>query len=301
MNYLGDFKEDSEIVVFFTTHDKEGAAVAPSSALESGDIIIYKGNSATQKSSTNGLTMTSPFDSIVGLHQLRIDTSNDTGDIGFWEDGNEYFVILSPDETIDGEIVVKVLASFSLQRASGALAYAITINGKVDDILTDTGTTLDGKIDTVDGIVDAIKLKTDNLPLSPAAVGSAMTLADDAITSAKFDESTAFPLKSVDTGDTSVARTGADSDTLETLSDQLDAVSLAIGSLPTVDLILDEDVEGTITLRQAMRLLIAYVCGRASGGGTATVVFRNQANSLNRISMTVDSSGNRSAVTLNMA
>lgn len=32
------------------------------------------------------------------------------------------------------------------------------------------------KVDTVDAVADAIKLKTDNLPASPAAVGSAMTL-----------------------------------------------------------------------------------------------------------------------------
>lgn len=51
-----------------------------------------------------------------------------------------------------------------------------------------------------------------------------ITLADDAITAAKFDESTAYPLKSADTGSTQVARVGADSDTLETLSDQLDVV-----------------------------------------------------------------------------
>ena len=51
-----------------------------------------------------------------------------------------------------------------------------------------------------------------------------VTLADDAITSAKFDESTAFPVKSADTGATALARTGADSDTLETLSDQIDTV-----------------------------------------------------------------------------
>jgi len=49
-------------------------------------------------------------------------------------------------------------------------------------------------------------------------------LADDAITAAKFDQSTAFPLTQADTGSTAVARTGADGDTLETLSDQLDAV-----------------------------------------------------------------------------
>lgn len=50
-------------------------------------------------------------------------------------------------------------------------------------------------------------------------------LADDAITAAKFDESTAFPLKTADTGATAVARTGADSDTLETLSDQVDGIT----------------------------------------------------------------------------
>lgn len=57
-----------------------------------------------------------------------------------------------------------------------------------------------------------------------ASVTAGVSLADDAITSAKFDESTAFPLKAADTGATQVARTGADSDTLETLSAQIDAV-----------------------------------------------------------------------------
>lgn len=52
-------------------------------------------------------------------------------------------------------------------------------------------------------------------------------LADDAITADKFDETTAFPLTLPDTGVTAVARTGADSDTLETLSDQIDGVEPA--------------------------------------------------------------------------
>jgi len=57
-----------------------------------------------------------------------------------------------------------------------------------------------------------------------AKAGDAMTLSDDAITSAKFDESTAFPVKSADSGSTQIARTGADSDTLETLSDEIAAI-----------------------------------------------------------------------------
>jgi len=57
---------------------------------------------------------------------------------------------------------------------------------------------------------------------SRAAPGDEMALVDDAIEAGKFDESTAFPLKDDDSGATQVARTGADGDTLETLSDQLD-------------------------------------------------------------------------------
>jgi len=73
-----------------------------------------------------------------------------------------------------------------------------------------------------DGDLAAIKVKTDTIPASPAAVGSLMGLLNDAITSAKFDESTAFPVKLADTGVTQIARVGADGDTLETLSDQID-------------------------------------------------------------------------------
>jgi len=58
-----------------------------------------------------------------------------------------------------------------------------------------------------------------------------VTLADDAIKASTFDESTAFPLKSADTGSTQVARVGADSDTLETLSDQLDAAALEVDAI----------------------------------------------------------------------
>jgi hypothetical protein len=53
-----------------------------------------------------------------------------------------------------------------------------------------------------------------------------VTLADNSITADAFDESTAFPLAAADTGATAVARTGADSDTLESLSDQLDGAAL---------------------------------------------------------------------------
>jgi hypothetical protein len=113
--YLGDFADNSVIHIPFTSHDLTGAPVAPSSAFEAADIVIYKGNSATQKTSANGLTMTSPFDSLTGMHMLTIDTSVDTGDSGFWVTGADYTVVLSPDETVDGIEVRAVLARFSIE------------------------------------------------------------------------------------------------------------------------------------------------------------------------------------------
>lgn len=82
-----------------------------------------------------------------------------------------------------------------------------------------------GAVGSVTGAVGSVTGNVGgNVAGSVASVTAGVTLADDAITSAKFDESTAYPLKSADTGATAVARTGADSDTLETLSDQIDAV-----------------------------------------------------------------------------
>ena len=60
-----------------------------------------------------------------------------------------------------------------------------------------------------------------------------VTLADDAITAAKFDESTAFPLKAADTGSTQVARRGSENETLSTLSNTLNNISYDIYNLPT--------------------------------------------------------------------
>gem|GEM_PF-4790871 len=52
------------------------------------------------------------------------------------------------------------------------------------------------------------------------------------------------------------------------------------------------------TYLQAQREKFSFLLGVASGGGTSTLVFRDKGDSKNRVSMTVDSAGNRSAVTL---
>lgn len=80
-----------------------------------------------------------------------------------------------------------------------------------------------------------------------------------------------------------------------------DAVSAAALAAGAVDEILDEVVEGSITLRQAIRIILARLVNKAGGGGTTTLTFRDVADTKPRVTMTVDADGNRSAVTLDGA
>ena len=64
------------------------------------------------------------------------------------------------------------------------------------------------------------------------------------------------------------------------------------------DAVHDEVVEGAYTLRHYLRLLAAVLFGKATGGGTTAITFRDTADGTDRVVMTVDASGDRSAVTL---
>lgn len=176
MNFLGDFPEDfATVTCMFTTHQADGAPVAPLTAFEAADVLIYKNGNAAQKTSTNGVTMTSPFDSVTGLHCVVIDTSNDTGDAGFWVAGAQYTLVLSPDtETVDGIAVAKVLGSFTLGLVP-LVATVAAIKAKTDNLPSDPADASDiaTRFTTLDTAVDA-------LPTN-AELATALGTADDAV------------------------------------------------------------------------------------------------------------------------
>jgi len=80
------------------------------------------------------------------------------------------------------------------------------------------------------------------------------------------------------------------------LSGTLDVNAKTIGA-SAVSSIMAGAVEGTVTIAQACRALLAFACGKASGGGTSTITYRNIADDADRLVLTVDANGNRSAVT----
>jgi hypothetical protein len=96
----------------------------------------------------------------------------------------------------------------------------------------------------------------------------------------------------------------------------LSVVSYATGALsatiaPATDLtagifssyLLDnEDVESGLTLRKALRLIAAATAGKVSGAAGSTVTIRNAvADGKDRIVATVDSNGNRTAITYDLS
>jgi hypothetical protein len=69
-----------------------------------------------------------------------------------------------------------------------------------------------------------------------------------------------------------------------------------------IDAILDRTagVEANITLRQGLRLMLAALAGKLSGAATTSIAVRDTNDTVNRITATVDSTGNRSSVTYNL-
>jgi len=109
--------------------------------------------------------------------------------------------------------------------------------------------------------ITGIKAKTDNLPASPAAVGSQMDLVNAPNATA------------------------------------VTALQSGLSTLTVADIIAGIS-EGSLDLQEILRIILAALAGKASGAGTTTITFRDQADTKNRIAATVDASGNRSAVTL---
>lgn len=55
-------------------------------------------------------------------------------------------------------------------------------------------------------------------------------------------------------------------------------------------------MEGGHTFADAMRIVLAVLAGESTGGGTATISFRDVADAMNRVQATVDANGNRTAI-----
>lgn len=154
------------------------------------------------------------------------------------------------------------------------------VKGDTAATLADTGT---------DGVVVAAASKT-GYALSSAGVQAIWDALSSALTTVG---SIGKRLVDYLTGDV-YARVGAPAGA--SIAADIDALPTAAENAAAL-LDLSNGVETSITPRQALRLILAASAGKLSGAATTTIVIRNVGDSKDRITATVDASGNRTAVT----
>lgn len=225
--YYGDFAEDDTVDMLMNTFDSNDptASVTITNFLNT-DVHIHKDLGTTQRNNAAGITVSIDFDSITGNHAVKIDTSDNTV-AGFYVTGSEYQVRVE-GATVDGGTINVWIGSFSIERAGGAIALLKTAQADLD-LLTGA---------------DGATLATAQGNYAPSKAGDLMGLANDAITSAKYDESTAFPLTAVN-GST-LTEAGGDGDHLTAINLPNQTMDI-IGSI-TGNLIGDVtgNVDGTV-------------------------------------------------------
>jgi hypothetical protein len=261
--------------VFFSTYAGSTGASVTMSGLAVTDIEIYKDGSVTQRSSDAGYTLLDTdgidFDGLTGIHGFSIDTGDNT-DASFYTVGAWFTVVVSA-VTVDSQTVSFIACQFRLMAAESVAAKP-----KVD---VDAWLGTAAATPTTAGVPEVdVTHWLGTAAATPTVGGVPEVDVTHWIGTAAATPTTAG-VPEVDV--TFVAGT---------------AYATALAA--EVDAVWDEQVDGTTTARQSMRLQNATLAGKASGLGTTTAVYRDLADTLDRISATVDADGNRTAVTRNV-
>lgn len=185
-----------------------------------------------------------------------------------------------PAALISGRIDATVGAMQANVMTAAAAASDLTTELQSGLATASALTAIDGKIDTIDTVVDAILVDTAEIGVAGAGLTALASAANLATVAGYVD--------------TEVAA-------IKAKTDLIPASPAATGDIPSAatiaDAVHDEVIEGTTTLRQSIRLHNSALGGKVNGLDTFNPVFRDLADSKDVIDATVDSYGNRSAVT----
>ena len=175
--------------------------------------------------------------------------------------------------------------------AGGAVTVTNTAafhhNAIIDNILTDTATTIPALIAALNDISSA-NVNTE----VAAALG---TYDGPTRTEATADK------------DEVIVQVNANETKIDTIDGIVDAILVdtattipaQIAALNNISVanILAGVVEGTITIKQSFSLMLSVLTGKSSGGGTNTITFRDTADAKDRVVATVDANQDRTAIT----
>lgn len=202
------------------------------------------------------------------------------------------------------------LVSGRMDSSLGAVAAGVdfsatmkaSINTEADAALADVGltTTITGRIDAA--ISTRLASASYTAPMDAAGTRTAVGLASANLDTQLGTLATAANLATV-AGylDTEVAAIKSKTDQMVfSTANRLDSQVFGVESAALTAIaasLLAAVVEGTVTVLQSMRLWNSAAGGKASGLATTTAVYRDLADTKDRITATVDADGNRTAIT----
>jgi hypothetical protein len=220
-----------------------------------------------------GVTLSYLLGTRAGQQAIETDTQDLQSRLGDIEDGA---TVIRADDRDGAAIAKQSTASSADTQATSAAANALTAASKATAIQADYARRTDGLSDQakLDINAEADTALSDYAPQTAAQATSDITDILAAISNVP-------------------GLTWAVSDRSLTATERT--------AIATALLDYAEAIETGITPRGALRLLLAAQAGKVSGAGTGTETFRNAAaDTKNRIVATVDSSGNRTALTLDV-
>jgi hypothetical protein len=273
MIYYGDFAVGATLYASFNTVNAVGA---PTSFDASSVVKVYKKGSGAE--STAGVTLNADFDGRSGMHELEIDTSADGT---FYDAGSDFYAVLTTGAVGGVGLVGLIVAHFSIAARSVISAAAIRSALGLGSANLDT---------QLSGVPAAVRDVSNSSP----AAGSFGEAARNA------DAKAAVIIGTI--GTPAGATVSDDIAAIGVKTDNLPASPAATSDIPTAnqnaDALLDRAnaIETSVTPRGALRIALAALAGKLSGAAGTTVTIRNVGDSKDRITATVDSNGNRTAV-----
>ena len=294
----GDYPEDhTKVIIAVNTFDSnDPSASVTITNLAAGDIHIHKDGAVAQKTTSNGITVSINFDGITGNHLVIIDTSNDTGDAGFWVTGKEYQVRME-GTTVDAATINAFIGTFSIERAGGTIALlkliqaAVITNAAGADVAADiiavkaeTAVIVNDTDVIDDGTSGLVKIAQD---VAAILVDTGTTI-PGTITTAQNDLDTITGTGGVLIGTNAMDRSGTlDVNTKTITAGAITATAIATDAIDAdalkadaVDLIWDEQ---PATVAIALRLMIERIYRETMNkanvtDATGAVALRNEAD-----------------------
>lgn len=156
-----------------------------------------------------------------------------------------------------------------------------TLDTNIDSILADTGT---------DGVL-----------ISSGTGAKQISLSSGAVLLQATQTGVTIPIVTTTGTATNLTNAPTAGDFTATMKSSITTAATSatpVLSAAGIDAILDEVVVGTYTMRKLLAVMASALAGKVTGGGTSTITFRGVDDTTNVIVATVDTSGNRSAITL---